>query len=78
MTKETSTASVLIWQPIETSPEFVPILIWVPEVNRGRDSAEVVIRVENSWWTNGGPNAGADLDFEKPPTHWMPLPKPPS
>ena len=65
------------WQPIETAPEHEPILIWVPGVNRGHASAEVVIRVADSFWTNGGPNAGDDLYFEEAPTHWMPLPPPP-
>lgn len=74
------------WRPMETAPEHEPILVWVPEINRGLDSAEVVIllRADDdpsgrgySLWTNGGPNGGGDLDFERAPTHWMPLPDPP-
>ncbi len=65
------------WNPIETAPEFVPILIWCPKINRGLDSCEVAILVEGSWWTNGGPNGGSDMDFEVSPTHWMPIPAPP-
>lgn len=71
------------WQPIETAPEHVPILVWVPSINRGHDSAEVVIIIRSaddpsgrgySMWTNGGPNGGVDVDFEHDPTHWMPVP----
>jgi len=69
------------WQPIETAPEHEPILVWVPEENRGWDSAEVVIiyRTETgmSFWTNGGSNGGSDVYFRKEPTHWQPLPAPP-
>lgn len=74
------------WKPIETAPEHEPILVWVPGVNRGLDSAEVVIILRSehdpsgrgySIWTNGGPNGGSDMDFKHNPTHWMPLPEPP-
>jgi hypothetical protein len=74
------------WKPIETAPEGKPILVWVPGINSGLDSAEVVIILWSaddpsgrgySIWTNGGPNGGSDMDFEHSPTHWMPLPKPP-
>lgn len=78
------------WQPIETAPEFEPILVTAPKANRGHDSCEVVVLVRHpeyegpdgklfSFWTNGGPNGGSDLwfDEEEYPTHWMPLPNPP-
>jgi len=69
------------WQPIETAPEHIPILVWVPEENRGHDSAEVVIIYRGadgmSFWTNGGSNGGSDLYFNRAPTHWQPLPEPP-
>jgi hypothetical protein len=75
------------WQPISTVPDdsVIPILVFCPGANRGLDSCEVVIVVimddgELSFWTNGGPNGGEDLWFEKgrEPTLWMPLPDPPS
>lgn len=74
------------WKRMDTAPECEPILVWVPGVDRGRDGAEVVIIIRGehdpsgrgySIWTNGGPNAGDDLDFEHDPTHWMPVPDPP-
>lgn len=70
------------WQPIETAPESEPILVWADNLHRGIPSAEVVVVVcsegEMTFWTNGGPNAGDDLFFETSPTHWMPLPAPPT
>ena len=79
------------WQPIETVPDdsTTPVLVWCPKAHRGTPSCEVVIIVlvppnethprGHSFWTNGGPNAGSDLDFDADeyPTHWMPLPEPP-
>ena len=78
------------WQPIETAPEAVPILVNAPGADRGRDSCEVVVIVrvdgELHYWTNGGPNAGSNMWFcgdasvadPRFPTHWMPLPSPPT
>lgn len=69
------------WQPIETAPEGVPILVWVPEAHRGFGSAEVVVIYRDhddiQYWTNGGANAGDDVYFERTPTHWMPIPPEP-
>lgn len=83
-----------IWQPIGTCPESEMVLLFCPEANRGLDSCEVAMVFHKnpgdpldpfhesgrSYWTNGGPNAGSDLDFPRgqEPTHWMPLPKPPT
>lgn len=80
------------WQPISTVPFGVPVLIWVPGINRGRDSAEVVVvlqplggplvRTSNRgvvYRSNGGPDDGDAhmLDWDFAPTHWMALPPPP-
>jgi hypothetical protein len=76
------------WQPIETAPEGEPVLCFCPKAHRGLDSCEVLVIVHGgddfhksgrSYWTNGGPNAGDDMDFpqDQEPTHWMPLPEPP-
>lgn len=81
------------WKPIETIPDdsTQPILVFMPKGHRGHPSCEVMIvfwaegpdgRRELAHWTNGGPNGGDDWDFrccpDEAPTHWMPLPKPPS
>lgn len=68
------------WQPIETIPEGIPVLVWADRLHRGLASAEVVVAVRNgsaiSYWTNGGPNAGSDIDFDPPPSLWAPLEPP--
>ena len=68
------------WMPIETAPEATPVLVCADRLHRGLPSAEVVVihragtNGEVHYWTNGGPNAGSDIEFEIPPTYWMPLP----
>ena len=73
------------WRPIETAPDCEPILVWCPGQHRGIDSAEVVVLYHDAsaeWgfdlWTNGGSNAGDEMWLADRPTHWMPLPKPPT
>jgi hypothetical protein len=75
----------MIWQPISTAPESVPILVFCPKAHRGNDSCEVAVVVrsdegEVSFWTNGGTNGRDDFYFapDEIPTHWLPLPPPPS
>jgi hypothetical protein len=60
------------WQPIETAPkDGTDVLVWWP------DWMAQPIRVANfevrhrCWVTGSGSSA-------QPPTHWMPLPQPPS
>jgi hypothetical protein len=57
------------WQPIETAPKDENILLWVPDdygVNRGYWDDE-----QQDWhWDSKATSA--------PPTHWRPLPLPPS
>lgn len=77
--------SEMEWQPTETAPEGDLVLWFCPKAHRGLPSCEVLMRFNDplygeSFWTNGGPNAGDDVDFaeDERPTHWMPLPPPPS
>lgn len=74
------------WQPIETLPEGVHVLLWFPEGERGIGGMEAATvyrepggpsRCGYAFWTHGGPNAGSDWDTDLAPTHWMPLPEPP-
>jgi len=60
------------WQPIETAPKTGRSrLVWTP---RYRNTYLVVWRDEG-WEFFGGPGRLNELDQ---PTHWMPLPDPPS
>lgn len=67
------------WQPIETAPkdDGVPVLLWLPTVNRGSSGIECAQRWCGEWWTNGGPNAGSEIPECNEATHWMELPSPP-
>lgn len=67
------------WQPIETAPmDATPVLLW----QNGR-------RITGRWmprfygevlrWDMGNWQSSDGFDlFYQPPTHWMPLPEPPS
>lgn len=71
--------------PIETAPEGRLVLVWCPTINSGLGSWEVLMvfhggdpihQSGRSFWTNGGPNGGSDLNFDRSeePTHWTYLP----
>lgn len=76
------------WQSIETVPTGVHVLLYWPYGERGNggiETATVYRGIEPmhdplSFWTHGGPNSGADWmpANNEMPTHWMPLPAPPS
>ncbi len=66
------------WQPIETAPkDGSEVLLFVPSASFGRNVMSAV-------WDND--NGGCDASWvvlegyigEYNPTHWMPLPPPPS
>lgn len=62
-------------------PEGRPVLIWLPKVNRGLPGFEAAQWWGNNlrdgcWWTNGGPNAGDDMDEWADATHWAYVPAP--
>ncbi len=65
------------WQPIETAPKDEYVLISGfrnedPEQGRWVDAA--ILRVGKRYWhASNGPEEGFN-----DPTHWMPLPEPPS
>jgi hypothetical protein len=69
------------WQPIETAPKGVPLLVFSPEA---REPA-VMVAEYNDWkdedtgevvsdWTDTWAEQGLDVE----PTHWRPLPAPPA
>lgn len=70
------------WFSIETAPEAEMLLLWCPAAHRGLPSCEALMVFHKphdpvhasgrSYWTNGGPNGGSDIDFApgEEPTHW--------
>lgn len=68
------------WQPIETLPEGVHVLLWFPKGERGIGGMETATvyrepdgpsRCGYAFWTHGGPNAGSEWDTDEAPTLWM-------
>lgn len=64
-------------------PDGEMVLIFLPEENRGLPGCEVAMWLSSDtdpagrggcWWTNGGPNAGNDIEDWFDATHWRPLP----
>jgi hypothetical protein len=68
------------WKPIETAPkDGSTLLLYCPDGDLPAD------RVVGGWWDDFGPyrkEMGGDgvwsFDLPGEPTHWMPLPEPPS
>ncbi len=72
------------WQPIETAPrDGTPVLVFSPHVPLSDPTNVAVGKFETygevSWWAYCE-SVLADItgQIEPEPTHWMPLPKPPS
>ena len=60
------------WQPIETAPKDVEVLLYFPCIRatpQARTGARPMMRVDHVWNWDTGPRYA---------THWMPLPDPPS
>lgn len=69
----------MTWQPIETAPRCVEVIVFAPSENPAVSTAELDAR---EWtYSRAGQYAPID-DFygDGPlhPTHWMPLPEPPT
>jgi hypothetical protein len=63
------------WQPIETAPPNVDVLLYCPD--RGCESNRA--RIEFGYASHGWRNEVANNVSHHPwATHWMPLPEPPS
>jgi hypothetical protein len=65
------------WLPIETAPQDgTHILVYLDEEMLGSRVVNAALRGEG---TNGISTIGSLFAFDAPkPTHWMPLPEPPS
>jgi len=58
------------WQPIGTAPkDGRRIIVWVPGAPQHVFTAHWIARL-GAFWLDG--------EYDIQPTHWMPLPKPPS
>lgn len=73
--KELSTQAELLkaceWQTIESAPKEGTKILATRNYNMPQP-------YEIIWWHNGGWNANNALSCFPDPTHWMPLPKPPT
>ena len=71
------------WQPIETAPEYVRVLVW--SKREGVNTAKQIGGGSPMWWlythegtVNECHDDGSGDPMEVDPTHWMPLPAPPA
>jgi hypothetical protein len=60
-----------MWQPIETAPkDGTPVLGFMPKYYQGKGGQSVILWFGNDW---------SDMRAHScEPSHWMPLPAPPS
>jgi hypothetical protein len=68
------------WQPIETAPTNVSILIFLPNWDHYGHGVYRAIHVDmgtGQRWHTTAYAMGRDLCSSMNPTHWMPLPDPP-
>lgn len=72
------------WQPIETAPkDGTWVLVWGGETDEmmdiSREECRRVVTAQYSYvrWQFAWFDGGFYGKFDKPPTHWMPLPEPP-
>lgn len=66
------------WQPIDTAPEGKRVLLWFPWKDRlavGEFKLNNYQHPAPDWTSDDG--EALTLMFD-PPTHWMPLPQPPT
>jgi hypothetical protein len=67
----------MTWQPIETAPkDGADILIFIPDMQNYPDNPRIV----SAFWGICGwtDNAAVGCQTWGNPTHWMPLPEPPT
>ncbi len=68
-----------MWQPIETAPKSEPLLLWVPLPDTAPVAWGTRLKI-GSFVFGRWQYTDTDISVAKynPPTHWMPLPEPPS
>lgn len=76
------------WQPIETAPVGESVLVYIPNADHYGEGVYRALLIESDWktdkdgkhprhWQTTGLHHGRDC-LSQLPTHWMPLPDPPS
>jgi hypothetical protein len=65
------------WQPIDTAPAETDVIVADPDRLSGEFHISIAWRHAESgkWWR---PHSGPSLASYIMPTHWMPLPAPPT
>lgn len=69
------------WLPIESAPEGQWVWLYFPRTPSSHDQSirqSVGIQTERGWWCTAGGGAGGRCDEGFEPSHWRPLPPPPS
>ncbi len=68
------------WQPIETAPTNISVLVYIPNAEHYGEGIYRAILVDmgtGKRWHASTLHMGRDINPENRPTHWMPLPEPP-
>lgn len=66
------------WQPIETAPKDVSVLVFIPHAEHyGEGIYRAILSSEFGSWTTFGLHVGRAVGAGCWPTHWMPLPDAP-
>jgi hypothetical protein len=68
------------WKPIETCPENVSVLFFIPGAEHYGEPIYRGIRVNmgtGERWHTSAFAMGRDVPHDYKPTHWIPLPAPP-
>lgn len=69
------------WQPIETAPKNISVLGYIPNAEHYGPGVYRCIKVDLGTgvrWSVTGLHMGRDTGPDYEPTHWMPLPEPPT
>jgi len=65
------------WQPIETAPSDVFVLIYMPWNGMVRQARRLTATGGRTGWHVAFANGQSSYLTNATPTHWMPLPSPP-
>jgi len=69
-----SHAAAPLWQPIETAPHGVDVLLYCPDMGCQTNRERIELGAYSTGRRIGGTSS---MSYHSWATHWMPLPKPP-